>query len=72
MCVGCDVLEKDEDVLGRTRDRQQSAELEGGATIYLYGMEAFTLAMVVYCTASRSCTMAVSEADCGFDALGVR
>jgi hypothetical protein len=30
-----------------------SAELEGGATVYLYGMEAFALAIVVYSTALR-------------------
>jgi hypothetical protein len=35
-------------------------------------MEAFALGMVVHRTASRSCTTAVSEADCGFDAGCVR
>jgi len=31
--------------------------------VYLYGMQAFALAMVGHCAASQSCTMAVSEAD---------
>lgn len=46
--------------------------LTAGAMVYLYGMQAFALAMVVHYTSSRSCTMAVSEADCGFDAGCVR
>lgn len=29
-----------------------SAELKGGATVYLYGMKAFALAIAVCCTAS--------------------
>jgi len=49
-----------------------SAELKGGATVYLYGIEAFALARVVHYTTSQGCTMAVSEADCGFDAGCVR
>jgi hypothetical protein len=47
----------------------RSAELEGGAMGYLYSMQAFALAIVSRCTASRSCTMAVLE---GFDAGCVR
>jgi hypothetical protein len=42
-----------------------SVELWGGAIVYLYNMQAFTLAMIVHCTVSRSCTMAVLES---FDA----
>jgi hypothetical protein len=51
-----------------------SAELKGGAMVYwyLYSVQAFALAMVVHCTVSWSCAMAVSEADCGFDAGCVR
>jgi hypothetical protein len=37
--------------------------------VYLYSMQAFALAMVVHCTASRSYTMVVLEVDCGFDAV---
>jgi hypothetical protein len=33
--------------------------------VYLYSMQA----IVVHCTASRSCTMVVLEIDCGFDAV---
>jgi hypothetical protein len=66
------VLDKDEDVMGWTRNNGGSTELEGGATIYLSGKEAFTLAIVVYYTGSRSCTIAVSEADCGLRAGCVR
>jgi hypothetical protein len=33
--------------------------------MYLYGMETFALAMLVHYTASRSCTIAVSEGGCG-------
>jgi hypothetical protein len=40
--------------------------------VVLYGIEAFALAIVVRCTVSRSCTMAASEADCGFTARRVR
>jgi hypothetical protein len=39
-----------------------------GAMVYLYSIEAFVLAIVVYCAASRSCTIAVSETNCNFDA----
>jgi hypothetical protein len=49
-----------------------SAVLEGGATVCLYSIEAFALAIVVYCIASRSCTIAVLEADCGLGAGCVR
>jgi hypothetical protein len=63
---GCDVLEKYEDVVGRTRDQRRVCGARGGATVHLYSMQAFALAIVVNYTASRSCTMAKSEADCGF------
>jgi hypothetical protein len=66
------VLEKDEEVVGRTRINGGSAELEGGATVYLYGMQAFALAIVVHYIESLSCTMAVSDDDCGLDAGCVR
>jgi hypothetical protein len=46
-------------------------ELEGGATVYLYGIEAFALAMAVYCATSQICMMAVSDADCGLGAVCV-
>jgi hypothetical protein len=64
--IGCDVLEKYKDVVGRTRDQRRVCGARGGATVHLYGMQAFALAIVVNYTASRSCTMAESEADCGF------
>jgi hypothetical protein len=66
------VLEKDEDVLRRTRINGGSAELKGGATVYLYDMQAFALAMIVHYTAPRSCTIVISEADCGLGAGYVR
>jgi hypothetical protein len=36
--------------------------------VYLYGVEMFALAVVIYRTASRSGVIAVSEASCGFHA----
>lgn len=65
-CIGCGVLEKDEGVVGRTRDPRRVYGAVSGATVYLYGMQAFALAIVVYYTVSRSCTMAVLEADLRF------
>jgi hypothetical protein len=44
----------------------------GSRAIYLDSIEAFALAVVVYCTASRSYMIAVSEADCGIGAKSVR
>jgi hypothetical protein len=44
----------------------------GSRAIYYDNIEAFALAVVVYCTASRSYTIAVSEADCGLGANSVR
>jgi hypothetical protein len=52
--IRCDVLEKDEDVVGRTRFSGGSAEVQGSASVYLYSMQAFALAIVVDYTASRS------------------
>jgi hypothetical protein len=49
-----------------------SAELEGGATVYLYSVGTFALAIVIYCTMSRSSIIAASEGSCGFDAGRVR
>jgi hypothetical protein len=60
------VLEKYEDVVGRTRDQRRVCGARGGATIHLYGMQAFALAVFVNYTASRRCVMAESEADYGF------
>jgi hypothetical protein len=60
------VLEKYEDIVGRTRDQRRVCGARGGATIHLYGMQAFALAIVVNYTASRSCVIAESEADCEF------
>jgi len=52
-CIGCGVLEK-YDVVGWMRNQWRVYGLEGGAMIYqyLYSMRAFSLAMVVHCTAS--------------------
>jgi hypothetical protein len=33
ICNSCDVLEKDEDVVGLTRDQRRVCGLEGGATV---------------------------------------
>jgi hypothetical protein len=70
ICIRCDVLKKDEDVMVGRGINGGSGELEGGAMVYLYNMETFALAMLVHYTASRSCTIAVSEGGCGcgFDA----
>jgi hypothetical protein len=56
ICIRCDVLEKDEDVVGRTRDQRRVC---GGAgqrecLSLTYSMQAFALAIVVHYTASRS------------------
>jgi hypothetical protein len=54
MCIRCDVLEKDEDAVGQTRDYRSggSAEVQGSANVYLYSMQAFALAIVVHYTAT--------------------
>lgn len=70
--MGCDVLEEYGDVVGRRGMNGGSAELEGGATVYLYSVETFTFAVFIYCTSSRTYIMAVSEASCGFDVGCVR
>jgi hypothetical protein len=64
--ISCDVLEKYEDIVGQTRDQRQVCGARGGATVHLYSMQAFALAIVVNYTASQSCTIAKSEADCRF------
>jgi hypothetical protein len=38
ICIRCDVLEKDEDVVGRTTDQRRATEVQGSANVYLYSM----------------------------------
>jgi hypothetical protein len=52
ICIGCDVLEKYEDVVGRTRDQRRVCGAGGGAMVCLYSMQAFALAMAVHYTLS--------------------
>ena len=37
---------------GDVRTLRREVRFEGGATVYLYGMEAFALGVTVHCTAS--------------------
>jgi hypothetical protein len=67
-CIGCGVLKKYEDAVGWTRGQRRVCGAVGRRDIYLYGMEAFALGMVVHYITSRSCTTTLSEADCGLGA----
>lgn len=76
MEIGHDGLEKHDDVISLGNFFVRSAavlnggstELEGDLMVCLYVTEAVEVDMIVRCTASQSCTMAVSKANCGFDA----
>jgi hypothetical protein len=61
VCIGCDVLEKDEDVVGQTRDQRRACGARGRRD--RVSLQAFALAIVVHHTLSESCMIAVSEAD---------
>jgi hypothetical protein len=52
MCVACDVPKSTRTWWVGRGINGGSVELEGGVTVYLYGMQAFALATVIHCNAS--------------------
>jgi hypothetical protein len=69
-CIGCDVLEKDEDVVGRTRDQRRvcgGAGQREGVSLW-HASVRISYNRALHCVSKCTTTLSEAGRGCGFDA----